>query len=179
MTASGNTRTLGGWRDGMRVVLRDAAIAASVSIAVGLLVHLLRPDGIPLVADQEYDLFVPCPESGGEVTALAADDPAILAEDSFVIDARSKEDFDAWRLPRSINIPYDYLDPTPRETLEDLAGTIARSRSKRVVVYGDGDAPDTGEQLAKEVSGSGIKQVFFVRGGAPELKPSRDPGDQR
>jgi predicted sulfurtransferase len=163
----------------MLSVLRDAAIAAGISIAVGLLVHLLRPDAIPLIADQEYELFVPCPESGGEVTPVTADAPDLLADDTFVIDARSKEEFDAWRLRRAINISYDYLDPTPREALEDLAETIARSRARRVVVYGDGGTPDTGEQLAKEVSGHGIKNVFFVKGGAPELRSSEASGDQR
>jgi hypothetical protein len=179
MTAGVNARTLGGWRDEMLIVLRDAAIAAGISFAVGILVNLLRPDAIPFFADQEYELFVPCPESGGEVTPLPADAPALLAEDSFVIDARSEEEFDAWRLRRAINISYDYLDPTPREALEDLAETIARSRARRVVVYGDGDTPDTGEQLAKEVSGHGIKHVFFVRGGAPELRSSEHSGGQR
>ena len=163
----------------MLIVLRDAAIAAGISFAVGLGVHLLRPDGIPFIADQEYELFVPCPEPGGEVNPVPADAPALLAEDTFVIDARSREEFDAWRLRRAINISYDYLDPTPREALEDLAETIARSRAKRVVVYGDGDTPDTGEQLAKEVSGHGIKNVFFVKGGAPELKSSEESGGQK
>jgi predicted sulfurtransferase len=109
------------------------------------------------------------------VTPLPADAPALLAEDTFVIDARSKEEFEAWRLRRAIHISYDYLDPTPKEVLEDLAETIARSRARRVVVYGDGDTPDTGEQLAKEVSGHGIKHVFFVKGGAPELGSSEEP----
>ena len=104
---------------------------------------------------------------------------ALLADDSFLVDARSKQEFEAWRLRQAINISYDYLDPTPQETLQDLAETIARSRAKRVVVYGDGATPDTGEQLAREVSGHGIKHVFFVEGGAPELRSSGKPGGRR
>ena len=107
---------------------------------------------------------------------MAANAPDVLADDSFVVDARSKQEFDAWHVRRAINISYDYLDPTPKETLKGLAETIARSRAKRVVVYGDGDTPDTGEQLAKEVSGHGIKHVFFVEGGAPELRASEGAG---
>jgi hypothetical protein len=48
-----------------------------------------------------------------------------------------------------------------------------------VVVYGDGGAPDTGELLAREISGHGIKHVFFVEGGAPELRSSERPGGPR
>jgi len=163
----------------MAVVLRDAVIAAGISCVAGLLVNLARPDAIPFFADQPYELFVPCPEPGGEVTPMAADDPALLADDTFLVDARSKQEFEAWHLRQALNISYDYLDPTPEEILRDLAATIAQSRAKRVVVYGDGDAPDTGEQLAKEVSGNGIKHVFFVQGGAPELRSSGRPGGRR
>jgi hypothetical protein len=166
-------------RDDMLVVLRDAAIATGISFTVGLLVHLVRPDAIPFIADQEYELFVPCPESGGEANSVPADAPVLLADETFVVDARSKEEFDTWHLRRAVNISFDYLDPTPKEVLEDLARTIARSRARRVVVYGDGDTPDTGEQLAREISGHGIKHVFFVEGGAPELRSSGKPGGQR
>lgn len=179
MTAGVHSKSLVRWRDEMGVVLRDAAIIAGISFAVGLLVNLARPDAIAFIADQPYELFVPCPEPGGQVTPIAADAPALLADDTFLVDARSREEFDAWRLRQAINISYDYLDPTPRETLQELAETIAQSRAKRVVVYGDGDAPDTGEQLAKEISGHGIKHVFFVEGGAPELRSSRRPGGLR
>jgi hypothetical protein len=163
----------------MAIVLRDAAIVAGISFVAGLLVNLVRPDAIPFIADQPYELFVPCPEPGGEVTPMAADAPLLLADDTFIVDARSKQEFDAWRLRQAVNISYDYLDPTPKETLEELAKTIARSRARRVAVYGDGDAPDTGEQLAREISGHGIKHVFFVKGGAPELRSSGIAGGQR
>jgi len=163
----------------MGAVLRDAAITAGISFAAGLLINLARPDAIAFIADQPYELFVPCPESGGEVTPIAAGAPALLADDTFVGDARSREEFDNWRFRQAISISYDYLDPTPREILQELAETIARSRAKRVVVYGDGETPDTGEQLAKEVSGHGIKHVFFVEGGAPELRSSQRPGGAR
>jgi hypothetical protein len=179
MSTGVHSKGLGRWRAEMGVVLRDAVITAGISFAVGLLVNLARPDAIRFIADQPYELFVPCPEPGGEVTPIAADAPAVLADDTFVVDARSKEEFEAWRLRRAINIPYDYLDPTPKETLKELARTIARSRAKRVLVYGDGDTPDTGEQLAREVSGHGIKHVFFVEGGAPELRSSEGGGGRR
>jgi hypothetical protein len=163
----------------MAIVLRDAVMAAGISFVAGLLVNLARPDAIAFIADRPYELFVPCPEPGGEATPMAADAPALLADDTFVVDARSKQEFDAWRLPQAINISYDYLDPTPKRTLEELAETIARSRARRVVVYGDGETPDTGEQLAKEISGHGIKHVFFVEGGAPELRSSERSGGRR
>ncbi|MFH1131634.1 MAG: hypothetical protein V1754_09875, partial [Pseudomonadota bacterium] len=68
------------------------------------------------------------------------------------------------------NITFDYLDPIPKEVLQDLARRIASSKAQRVVVYGDGQNPDSGEQLGKELSIHGIKNIFFIKGGAPMLR---------
>ncbi len=57
----------------------------------------------------------------------------------------------------------------PDDHLQELAELIASSRATRVVVYGDGGRPDSGEHLGKEISGRGIKNVGFVEGGAPAL----------
>jgi len=39
-----------------------------------------------------------------------------------------------------------------------------------VLICGDGDDPDSGELLAQEIAASGIKNVFFVSGGAKALR---------
>ena len=63
----------------------------------------------------------------------------------------------------------------PDDLLQALVETIAASGATRVVVYGDGGAPDSGEYLGREISGRGIKNVFFVTGGAPALLGVEDP----
>lgn len=179
MTATAQSKTSRAWLDDMVIALRDAVMVTGACFAVGLLINQVRPDGIPLVAAQEYEIFAPCPEPGGEIDSVAADAPILFAEDTFVVDARSEQEFDVWRFRRPANVPYDYLEPTPEETLQRLAKTVARSRARRVVVYGDGDVPDTGEQLATEISGHGIKHVSFVTGGAPALRASNEAGGDR
>jgi hypothetical protein len=44
-----------------------------------------------------------------------------------------------------------------------------------VVVFGDGGDPDSGEQLARELAGAGIRNVVFVAGGAPRLQAATLP----
>ena len=39
-----------------------------------------------------------------------------------------------------------------------------------MVVYGDGLEPDSGEELAKEIAGKGIRNVSFVQGGVKALR---------
>jgi rhodanese-related sulfurtransferase len=170
MNAEAEKQTL---LSGLGIALRDAVIITAIAAAVGLLVNLFHPEKIPYIAEEEYNILVPCPEPGGEVTPLEATDPRVQAEDTFVVDARKQSEHQAWKLGEAMNIPYDYLEPIPDEALDKLIKGIQKSGARRVVVYGDGKDPDSGEQAGKEISGKGIKNVFFIKGGAPALK-----GDQ-
>jgi len=153
--------------------LRALGACAVIALAVNAWLH---PEPLPLVAEREYEVLVPCPESGGEAAPLDAADARLTSSATYVVDARAAARYSAWHLPGSRSIPYDYLEPTPPDTLCDLAQSIARSRARQVVVYGDGDAPDTGQLLAREISGHGIRNVFYVRGGAPALSASTGGG---
>ena len=98
---------------------------------------------------------------------IEASDPALAATRTFIIDARSRAEYQEAHLERAVNIAFDWLDPVSDENLNRLAVEIASSRATRVVVYGDGGRPDSGEYLGKEISGRGIKNVFYLEGGAP------------
>jgi hypothetical protein len=164
------TCTASVWLDGLGSAIRDAVVLTICAGVVGMLVNLVHPERIPFVAGEAYEVLVPCPEPGGDIAPVDANDPLLLAPETLLVDARGAEEHAAWRLGDATNVPYDYLDPTPPDVIAALARQIARSRAQRAVVYGDGEAPDTGEQLAKEISASGIKNVLFVRGGAPALE---------
>lgn len=157
-------------REGWGPAVRDSILVVSIAAAAGLFVNaFLNPNGIPLIAEQEYETLVPCPEPGGPVTSVEATDSLLTSEKTFWIDARPGEAFDRWHHPKAVNVTYDYLDPTPDDLIRELARKIARSKAQRVFVYGDGDDPDTGEQLGREISGKGIRNVFFITGGARAL----------
>lgn len=151
----------------VRIVLRDAALIAAACAAVAVGVNAVRGEGgIPLVADRPYQVLVPCPEPLGEVDALAP--AAALASEAgtVLVDARAAEDFAAWHLPAARHVPFDWLDPTPPATVDALAASGAR----RLVVYGDGGEPDSGRELARELAGRGLRNVFYVEGGAIALR---------
>lgn len=153
----------------LRRALVEAAALAVGAGALALVVNATRPDGLPLLAREPYQTLVPCPEPGGPVTAVDPHDPALRSARTFLIDARSKEEYARGHESGAANVPYDWLDPVPPAEMARLAQRIASSRATRVVVYGDGGRPDSGEHLGREVSGRGIKNVSFVRGGAPAL----------
>ncbi len=163
-----------GARERSRLVPEAAAVAAAAAL-LALAVNALRPAGLPLVARTPYEVLVPCPEPGGLVVPLGPGDPALRAPRKFLIDARGKEAFRRFHLPGAVNVPYDWLDPLPASELRQLAREVAASRATRVVVYGDGGRPDSGEHLGREISGRGLRHVSFVRGGAPALEDGGAP----
>lgn len=148
-------------------MLYEAAVVVLASSVIALTFNAVRPDGLPPVARSPYQTLVPCPEPGGPVEALDDWSPGIRSSRAFLIDARSREEFDDRHLPGALSVPYDWLDPVSGDVLAELAGSVAASGATRVVVYGDGGRPDSGEHLGKELSGRGIKNVFYIRGGAP------------
>jgi len=146
--------------------VRDAAAVVVLSVIVALGFNGLRHRGIPLVAQHEYEILVPCPDTVGEVDELEASSLHPGAVGELVIDGRKAADFAAWSYPGATSVPFDYLDPTPAETVRRIVSSGAR----RVVVYGDGGEPDSGRELARELAGRGIRNVAFVRGGAKTLR---------
>ncbi len=153
------------------MTVRDAAVVVAVSTVVALAYNALRPgEGIPLVADEEYDIFVPCPEDFGETDPVAPEDYRVAGERTLIVDAQSDEDYAEWHMEGALHAPYDWLDPVPDEILRK----IARENPEAVVVYGDGGDPDTGRELALELSGGGIRNVYHVEGGAPALRAAME-----
>jgi hypothetical protein len=148
-----------------RVAVRDALVVLAACAAVGGVVNLLRPHGIPFVQKTAYQILVPCPEAGADAPGIAADDSAIWEPRTLLIDARPAAEHAAWHPDQSVHLAFDYLAPAPKAEVD----RIAASGATRVVVFGDGGDPDSGEQLARELAGAGIRNVFFVRGGAKPL----------
>lgn len=151
-------------------------ISANPVFLLDRIVDLRDLHPIPFIATKAYEILVPCPEPGGAVTSMEPTDPSLFLEYTFMVDAREKTDCGLWNFHNAMCVTYDYLDPTPATILTEVSRQIAKSKAQRVIVYGDGQRPDTGEQLGKEISGYGIKNVFFVKGGAPALRRLQKSG---
>jgi len=148
---------------------RDTAIVVVAAATLALGVNMLRDNGIPLVQQEAYNILVPCPEAVGDAEQIPADDSRVLDERSLVLDVRLESDFKAWHLPGAENQPFDWLGPPVDKEVSEVAMKIAASGAHRVIVYGDGDDPDSGREWARLLSGARIKHVFYVQGGGPAL----------
>ena len=150
----------------LRTAARDALFVLVACAAAGTATNALRPGGIAFVQRSEYEILVPCPEGSGDAQAIPADDAAVWETRTLLVDARLAAEHQRWHPTGAITVPFDYLEPTSPEKVR----RIASSGAARVVVFGDGGNPDSGEQLAREIAGKGIRNVRFVEGGAPLLE---------
>jgi len=163
-----------------KLVLRDAAIIVVVGAVLGLVTNQFRTGRLPLVAQKDFEILVPCPEPLGTARAVLPSDPLISDPDTLIIDARSEEEYRDWHLPSALSVPFDWLaeqdeiDAQARSVAKD----VARSRKHAVVIYGDGGDPDSGQQWAALLNMAGIRNVAYIKGGALELRPTAAPKEQ-
>jgi len=156
------------------IVLRDAVLVVVVAAGVALAFNALRSSKrIPLVASRPYEVLVPCPEYQGKAEPLSPAAARTVGEGDLLVDARPAEEHRRWHLPTALSVPFDYLEPISPQNMQ----RVLAARPRRVIVLGDGDNPDSGEQLARQLAGRGLKNVFFVSGGAPALRaaPGKAP----
>ena len=169
MTEPERTRSQAPLRDVRRIV-RDAAIIVLVGGLCGIVANLVpRKTQLLWVQTKPYDIVVPCPEPVGQVTAVTAESATLRDFTTLVIDARSANEFAAWHWAGAVNVPFDWLGPPVAEDVKQLAKRVTASNSKRILVYGDGDNPDSGREWARLLAGGGIRNVSYVEGGAPVL----------
>jgi 3-mercaptopyruvate sulfurtransferase SseA len=155
----------------VKVVLRDAAVIVLVASAAGLVANAVRHEHrLAWIQQVPYEILVPCPEPVAEASEMTPTDPRVSDPKSLVIDARSASEFAVWHVPGAVNVPFDWLGPPLDAEVKSVAERAARSGATRVVVYGDGDDPDSGREWARLLSGARIKNVAYVNGGGPALE---------
>ena len=148
-------------------VFRDAALVVVLGAGLAFATNgLRRQRKLPLIARSSPEILVPCPEVRGDAAAVAPGEVRVREAGVALIDARESDAYTRWHLPGAISLPFDYLEPPSPDAVKRVLAT----RARRVLVYGDGADPDSGEQLARALAGRGIRNLAFVKGGAPALQ---------
>lgn len=178
-------------RTGAKVLMQALLIVvASAVIAVGT--NAVRPDGIELVTDVEYEIFAACKDS--EAESEAADVGRLQGQPKeaiLYVDARPAEAFAAEHVKDSINIPYSALFGASPEDIDNVKRAAQAKKAVTIVVYGlfaDPDAPgekvDFAKPLAQQLVESGITGAKHLEGGMEQLKKTgvetvKDDGETR
>jgi len=113
---------------------------------------------------------VPCAEPVGQAQAIVARDALVLDKTSLLIDARATTEFAQRHIEHALNVPFDWLGPPVQDEVTRVTQMVTRSNAQRVIVYGDGDDPDSGREWARLLSGGGIRNVYYMDGGLPAFK---------
>lgn len=160
-------------------VVKALVLAIVVAVfAVGF--NKFRSAGIPLVANEPYQLFVPCPESEEEAEKATLDDlikdeNVGFPDGAVLVDARSPESFNDGHIPGAVNVPYDELEGVAEDDVARLKGM---RQANQFIVYCDGweeeadpevryDHPPS-EHLADELQSQGVRNVISMAGGLAE-----------
>lgn len=145
-----------------------AFIICILAALTAILVNIIRENSLPFIAEDEYKIFVPCPEPSGEVSFTTIEEVMDnLSENTLLVDARSKELFEEGHLPDAVNIPFDFLYPLSEEDIQIL---LDRAPNK-IIVYGDTDRVNIGEQQAKIIASEGFNNVFFIDNTIDQMEP--------
>lgn len=151
--------------------LLRAVLLVLVPSLLALGFNLVRPKGIPFVADTNYtdEILVPCPENLMEATAVAVAD---LPEDPTrfrYVDSRSRGAYLAGHIPGAINIPHRPLRADDEQYQTNIERDLEPIRSvpgEQIVVCGDPQI-GCGRDLAAVLLENGFVSVRYIDGGCP------------
>jgi len=141
------------------VIIRSLVLAVFAGL-VGFVFNLARPQGLELVADEPYEIYVPCPIATKEAVPARLDE---LCEDLsclFVVDARPEAEYQKAHIPGAVSIPYDPIRALDAEQLSRLR----QVKGAGILVYGDREI-DSGKLLADELASAGLRGVRYLQGG--------------
>lgn len=157
-------------------ILGQAVLLAAVGSGLGLLVNAVRSEGLALVAEKPYELYVPCPMMPSEASPVKAGDLEGDLSALQIIDARPDAAEASQRIPGARLLPYHPLKSPDVNVLSEFKALPPRS----LLVVGD-TAIDSGRLLAAELSEAGCLGVRYLEGGFAAWReagrPVQGPGD--
>jgi rhodanese-related sulfurtransferase len=163
-------------RTAVRIIWQAAAIAAA-ALLIAIATNAARPDGIPLVAQVEYDIFSQCEDSSAKAQAATSAELGAGQAGVLYVDARPAEAFAVGHAKGAVNAPYSVLFGAAPEAIAAVKAEIAKAGAKEVVVYGEiadpsagGSTADLARPLADQLLENGVTGVKHVPGGLEALK---------
>lgn len=141
-------------------ILGQAVLLAVVGSVVGLVVNAVRSEGLALVAEKPYELYVPCPMMPSEASPVKASELEGDLSAWQIIDARPDAAKASQHIPGAQVLPYHPLKSPDANVLAELKALGPNS----LLVVGD-TAIDSGRLLAAELSEAGCLGVRYLEGG--------------
>jgi rhodanese-related sulfurtransferase len=146
----------------MNALNRIAAQIAAVllfSASVAFVTNAMRDDRLPLV--MPFPPTYQCPSS--EKPGLPMDLHTALnlygKRGTVFVDARKSDAFQTGRIEGALRIPYSFVEPLSKESLDGLKGYTS------IIVYCNSEASETSMLMAGELAQAGLKGVVYLEKG--------------
>jgi rhodanese-related sulfurtransferase len=147
-------------RDKAKTCMR-ALIVLMFSTGLAFTVNALRSQGLPLVAPFPPEYQCPSLTPAGRplkvAQALKSNIPG--QKDVVFVDARPRELFEIGHIKGAIDVPYSFIEPTPKEIIDRL------KRFRTVIIYCNTKDSEESKLMAGELSQAGVERVFYLEGG--------------
>jgi len=141
-----------------KIALQITAVLV-FSATLALIINAAREDRLPLV--MPFPPTFQCPSS--EKPGLPIDLRAALSlygkPGIVFVDARKGDAFRQGHIEGARHIPYSYVEPVSKETLDGLTGYTF------IIVYCNRNDSEAGKLLAGELAQAGIKGVVYLEKG--------------
>lgn len=140
----------------VRKTVVQSFLLVSLSVALGLGVNALRPDGLPLAGAAPSAVALP-----GETGEIALKDAALLSFSgrAVFLDARTAAEYADGHIQGAKSVPVDDFELVFPRIEKDLAGKEA------VISYCDGERCPLSGELAEKLAARGVKNVFVLKNG--------------
>jgi len=143
----------------LRKIAAQAAALVVFSASVAFVTNAVRDDRLPLVMPFPPSFQCPSSEKPGEPVSVEEalgffGKPGIL-----FVDARGTDAFQQGHIGGARHIPYSYVEPLSKETLDSL------KRYTSIIVYCNREDLEASKLMAGELSQAGIKGVVYLEKG--------------
>jgi rhodanese-related sulfurtransferase len=139
----------------------QALIVLMFSVGLALAVNTLRSQGLALVVPFPPEYQCQSRASAGHPLKVAQALKSYMPgkEEAVFVDARPPELFEIGHIKGAIDVPYSFIESTPKEIIDRL------KRFRTVIIYCNSNDSEKSKLMAGELSQAGVDGVFYLEGG--------------
>jgi rhodanese-related sulfurtransferase len=141
-----------------KIALQIAAVLI-LSASLAFITNAARDARLPLVTPFPPTYQCPSSEKPGSPMELQTALSLYGKAGTLFVDARKSDAFSQGHIEGARHIPYSFVEPVPKETLESLRGYSS------IIVYCNREDSEAGKLMAGEFAQAGIKGVVYLEKG--------------
>ena len=140
-------------------IVRQAFFILFLSVVIGLVVNMIRPDSIPVIADWSTENRLTSDSGETLIIPLPLAKALFEKNEAVFMDARDKNQFDLGHIKGAKNLPWHAVDDYFMDIVQDL------SNDTIIITYCDGESCDLSHELSLFLKKMGFNHVKVLVNG--------------